>query len=232
MQNVVVSGLGPGMGCAIFRALARGGYGVYAISRSKAGEKIAADIGVSYYSGDLRDPHSVHEVFSSILHDASSIHHVVHTAGGFFRKSSLKDVDAHLFESALMNNAQTFYNVARESMPYLSQSHGSLTAVTAARHVYMNSHAGYAAGKGAVTYMVHELAGEVAPMGIRVNAVAPGFISRENCGGSDVKNLLGRGRHSADPIASAVMWIMSSPEITGQSIEVDSGFGTQIPDGL
>ena len=86
MQNVVVSGLGPGMGCAVSRALARGGYGVYAISRSKAGEKIAADIGIRHYSGDLRDPHSVHEVFSSILHDTGSIHHVVHTAGGVFQE--------------------------------------------------------------------------------------------------------------------------------------------------
>lgn len=232
MQNIVVSGVGPGMGCAISRVLVSGGYGVYTISRSNAGEKIAADIGVSHYSGDLRDPQSVHEVFSSIIRDAGSIHHVVHTAGGFFRQSSLKDVDADLFASALMNNAQTFYNVARESSAYLSRSRGSITAVTAARHVYMNSNAGYAAGKGAVTYMVHELARELAPLGIRVNAVAPGFTSKEDCGRSGVKSVLAKGRHDADSVASAVISLINNPEITAQTIEVDSGFGTQIPDGL
>ncbi|MEM0156906.1 MAG: SDR family oxidoreductase [Thermoplasmataceae archaeon] len=232
MQNVVVSGLGPGMGCAISRALTAAGYRVYTISRSTAGDKIAAGIGVRHYSGDLRDPRSVHEVFSSIVHDAGRIDHVIHTAGGFFRNAAVKDVDPDLFSSALMNNAQTFYNVVRESTGHLAESRGSITALTAARHVYMNSHAGYAAGKGAVTFMVQELAGELAPMGIRVNAVAPGFISKENCGESDVRNLLGKGRHSAGAIASAVMWIMKNEEITGQTIEVDSGFGTQIDDGL
>ncbi len=232
MENVVVSGLGPGMGCAISRALSGAGYKVYTISRSEGGDKIAASLAVRHYSGDLRDSRSVHEVFSSIMRDAGRINHVVHTAGGFFRKAALKDVDQDLFSSALMNNAQTFYNVARESAEHLRESRGSITAVTAARHVYMNSHAGYAAGKGAVTYMVQELAGELAPLGIRVNAVAPGFISKENCGESNVRNLLGRGRHSAGAIASAVMWAMQNAEITGQTIEVDSGFGTQITDGL
>ena len=96
----------------------------------------------------------------------------------------------------------------------------------------MNSHAGYAAGKGAVSFTVLELAKELAPLGIRVNAVAPGFISKEDCGRSNVKGIIANGRHDAGPIASTVISLMNNTDITGQIIEVDFGFGIQIPNGL
>lgn len=232
MPGVLVSGVGNGMGCAIARFLKEKGYSVAVISRSDVGKSVAEMIGAEYLRCDLRDPDSVRDVLESYVRNGGSLEHVVHAAGGYFRKSGIEDTDPRFFADAMMNNAGTLFNIVRAAVPVLRAKGGTVTAISAARHVYLNSNPGYAAGKGAINLMVEEMARELAPLGIRVNAVAPGFISKENCGSAPGELLLGKGRHSALPVAMAVHWIMTDPAVTGQIVSVASGLDMQLPDGL
>ncbi|MEM0155311.1 MAG: SDR family oxidoreductase [Thermoplasmataceae archaeon] len=141
-------------------------------------------------------------------------------------------MDPAYFHSALTNNAATFYNAVEASLPLFSESGGSIVVVSAARNVYLNSNIGYAAGKGAVDYMVKILAKEFISKKIRVNAISPGFITKENCGESASQDYVGRkGRHGAISVSEAIGMFMDNNIATGQILEVDAGFSSVLPDG-
>lgn len=233
MARIIVSGLGNGMSCTIARDLISSGHTVATVSRGSIGKSISQNLGSWHISCDLTDLPSVEAAVTGIGIKWGGIDHLVHTAGGYFKKSGIMETDPHFFRSALINNAETFYNIVRSALPWMKKNAGSITVVSAARHVFINSNPGYAAGKGAVEFMVRELARELSHVGIRVNAVAPGFISKEGCGSSAfVEGLLANGRHSASQVAMTVSFLVKNTEITGQILEVDAGFSTNFQDGI
>jgi 3-oxoacyl-[acyl-carrier protein] reductase len=97
-------------------------------------------------------------------------------------------------------------------------------------------HVAYAATKGAVIGLTASLAEELGPLGIRVNAVAPGFVATRW-----MKNLLGEKRYNervieqakitpvgktayAEDIAEMVCWFIDGPDlITGEVLPIDYG---------
>lgn len=232
MSRIIVSGVGPGMGCSVSTALRKAGHEVAVVSRSEKGKVIADEISALYAKCDLNDPVEVSKTFAELKNQMGGVDGVVHLAGGFFSKRRLEDVDAEYFDKALNNNARTFFNVAKAAIPLLSEG-GSIVVVSAARNVYTNSHLGYAAGKGAVDYMVKLLANELVPKNIRVNAVSPGFIEKQDCGTPKREERLGMsGRHDAAMVAKAVEMMLGNSMITGQILEVDAGFSSLYPMGL
>ena len=232
MSRIIVSGVGPGMGCSIVRLLKKNGNEVSVISRGEQGKKIAGELGVGYRKCDLMDQKSTEEAFADLAKSMGGLDSVVHAAGGFFTIRKLASVDENLFKSALLNNAVTLYNVLKVSSGLFPDSGGSIVAISAARNVYMNSHAGYAAGKGAIEYMIRALANEFVERNIRLNAVAPGFVAKEDCGSQKSPDRLGIAiRHDASYVAEAVVSLLYNHMITGQVLEVDAGFSTMIPSG-
>ena len=233
MSRVIVSGVGKGMGCNVSRFLKASGHEVAIISRGENGRNVARDIGAHYAGCDLMDMGDTSRAVSELAKKLGGLDAVVHLAGGFFGTRKLEEVEPEYFSSALGNNASTFYNMVEAALPYLSESGGSIVAISAARNVYMNSHVGYAAGKGAVDYMVKLLAHELAGRNIRVNAVAPGVIAKENCGTPDFQEKIGKeGRHDARFVSEAVKLFIESSIATGQILEVDAGFSSMVPSGL
>ncbi len=233
MSKIIVSGVGTGMGCSISRFLKNSGNGVGIISRSNRGKQTADEIGAIYSRCDLMKHNDVAASYRELASKLGGLDGVVHLAGGFYSSKKPEEVDPEYFSNALNNNATTFYNVVEAALPLFPEKGGSIIVISAAKNVYMNSHLGYAAGKGAIDYMVRHLARELYTRNIRVNAVAPGFIAKENCGEPEMEEKLGvAGRHSARSVSEAINMLMFNSITTGQILEVDAGFSTMIPGGL
>jgi NAD(P)-dependent dehydrogenase (short-subunit alcohol dehydrogenase family) len=84
------------------------------------------------------------------------------------------------------------------------------------------------ASKGAIHALTVQLAAELAPQGIRVNAVAPGFVRTPLSEGADCARLaaaamLGRVADVRD-VAAAVLYLAQSSFVTGHILNVDGGF--------
>ena len=175
MSRIIISGVGAGMGCSISRLLKNSGNKIGIISRGDNGRKIAEELGAIYSRCDMMKPDEVIESFRKLASQLRGLDGVIHLAGGFFSSRKPEEVDHEYFSNALSNNAFTFYNAVEAALPLFPQSGGSILVISAARSVFMNSHMGYAAGKGAIDYMVRYLAKELYPRNIRVKAVAEGF---------------------------------------------------------
>ena len=95
------------------------------------------------------------------------------------------------------------------------------------------SAAPYAASKGGVAQLAKALSNELAPRGVRVNAVAPGFTETELTSDmedwkrAEVTARIPLGRWAApDEIAGAIAWLLSDDAryVTGAVLPVDGGF--------
>ena len=234
MRSVIVSGVGDGIGAAVVRELHRTGHKVVVVSRGKTGADLASELSVAHIRCDLTDELQVSHMVDEAAGLLGSVDALVHTAGGYFKKETIENVDSAFFTGALLNNALTFYNTVRSTVGYLRRSgHGSIVAVSAAPNVYLNGNVAYAAGKGSVHFMVKQLAAELLQDNITVNGVSPGFFNRGDGSFSDKgTRLLHKGRLPTESIAKTVSYLLDNPLITGQLIEVDGGHSTSIQSGL
>lgn len=137
------------------------------------------------------------------------------------------------YEMNVLVKAQA--SLARAALPYLASTKGSIVNFSsiAGRLVTQQSCA-YHAGKGAVEQLTRYLAFQFGPMGVRVNAVAPGLVDRDSAlSVSDhperaalIRQLipLERAATSSD-IANVVIFLSTKAGsyITGQSIVTDGG---------
>ena len=87
------------------------------------------------------------------------------------------DFDEEMFNKLIQVNLVSYYSICRAALPHLLKSKGNIvnTASTAALQGLAYT-VGYAASKHGVYGMTRSLAVEYAKAGVRVNAVAPGFV--------------------------------------------------------
>jgi len=231
MKKALVTGGAGGIGEAICRRLAADGYFVfvnYAHSVEKA-KKIAENIGGDAICFDVSDVNAVKEAFSII----GKLDLLVNNAG-------VSDVD--LFTSISQDSADKILNInlkgamncARAALPYMiNEKSGNIINISSMwGQCGASCEVDYSASKAGMIGFTKALAKEVAPSGIRVNCVSPGFIMTEmNSRFSDedlelIKEdiplgIFGEPRHIADAVAFLASG--SAEYITGQVLAVNGG---------
>lgn len=231
MKRTLVTGGAGGIGEAICRRLAADGYFVYvnyAHSVEKA-KKIAEDIGGDAICFDVSDVNAVKEAFSII----GKLDLLVNNAG-------VSDVD--LFTSISQDSADKILNInlkgamncARAALPHMiNEKSGNIINISSMwGQCGASCEVDYSASKAGMIGFTKALAKEVAPSGIRVNCVSPGFIMTEmNSRFSDedlelIKEdiplgIFGEPRHIADAVAFLASG--SAEYITGQVLAVNGG---------
>lgn len=252
-QIALVTGASSGLGRAAAKALASAG-AVTIINhppRDASGSKasdLVAEIGAdggkaAAIAADVAQEDQVKRMFDEIVERFGSVHIVVANAG-IERGAPVADmsyddwkavIDVNLNGAFLTARAAVREFLRRGPVPELSRATGKII-FTSSVHEFIPwaFQSNYAASKGGVSQLMRTLAQELAPQGIRVNAVDPGAIrTRINADAWKTKSdmdallkLIPYGRiGEPEDVARAIVWLASdmSDYMVGASLVVDGG---------
>lgn len=237
----LVTGASGGIGACIVKELAKNGISVaihYNSSKQKADElvseiKALGDVSAKSYKCDIRDNAKVKDMIDEIVKDFGKIDFVVNNAGVALDAQIIKMPEAY-FDDTIAINVKGTWNTIKHALPYMiEQGSGSIVNISSIAGVIGNfGQSAYATSKAAVLGMTKTVAKETATKGIRVNAVAPGFIEvgmsaqipdklREKL----VMQIPMQRQGKGEEIAKAVLFLLSDAAsyITGQTLEVNGG---------
>lgn len=185
---------------------------------------------------DVRDTGQVDALARTAVEAYGRIDHVVANAG-VLRRAPLAELTDDVWDDMLSVDLTGVMRTIRACSPYLTSGSAVAAVSSIAGGVYgWEDHAHYATAKAGVLGLCRSLAVELAPRGVRVNAVIPGLI--ETPQSSDPVNSLGPegleragadipfGRVGRPEEVADVIRFLTSPAsryVTGQQIVVDGG---------
>ncbi|MBQ6783156.1 MAG: glucose 1-dehydrogenase [Acholeplasmatales bacterium] len=236
----IVTGASRGIGKACAIRLAKDGYTVvinYSSNEAKALEtlneiKAFGGNGI-IYKANVANRDEVNKMVRDVAKELGSIDVLVNNAGVVRDQFLLMMTEENLNECFDLNVKGYFYMAQACALKMFKKKKGVIINMSSVSGKYsLPGQSVYGATKGAVNQMTATLAKELAPYGIRVNAVAPGFIGTEmlNAIPEDKKEeyLKVIPQHklgSTEDIANLVSFLASdqSSYITGQVITIDGG---------
>ena len=236
----IVTGASRGIGKACAIRLAKDGYTVvinYSSNEAKALEtlneiKAFGGNGI-IYKANVANRDEVNKMVRDVAKELGSIDVLVNNAGVVRDQFLLMMTEENLNECFDLNVKGYFYMAQACALKMFKKKKGVIINMSSVSGKYsLPGQSVYGATKGAVNQMTATLAKELAPYGIRVNAVAPGFIGTEmlNAIPEDKKEeyLKVIPQHklgSTQNIADLVSFLASdqSSYITGQVITIDGG---------
>nr|WP_318383944.1 SDR family oxidoreductase [uncultured Enterobacter sp.] len=246
MAIALVTGASRGIGRATALQLGREGYTV-AVNyhhNIQAATDTVTDIvtagGKAFaVRADISDEAQVLAMFDSIDREGEPLTALVNNAGILFEQSSIENLTAERINRVLSTNVTGYFLCCREAVKRMSHKHGGQggaivnVSSAAARLGSPGEYVDYAASKGAVDTLTTGLSLEVAPFGIRVNGVRPGFIYTDmHADGGEpgrvdrVKTVLPMQRGGQpEEVAEAIAWLVSEKAsyVTGSFIELAGG---------
>ena len=235
----VVTGAGRGIGRAVALAYARMGADVACVSRTEENSaNVAAEVEALGRRAwplavDVSDTAAVDAAAKEILELAGRVDILVNNAG-VTRDNLLMRMSEEEWDTVLNTNLKGAFNFTRAlTRPFIKQRSGRIINIASVIGLIGNAgQSNYAASKAALIGFTKSIARELAPRGITVNAIAPGFIETDMTAVLDDKvreEVLGRvplGRFgSSDDIAHAAVFLAMEPTgyVTGQVLTVDGG---------
>jgi glucose 1-dehydrogenase/3-oxoacyl-[acyl-carrier protein] reductase len=239
-RRALVTGAGSGIGLAVARGLAEAGAAVAIHSSTHESvaaatvDQIRADGGQALsLAGDLHDPSAVIGVVDASIDGLGGLDILVNNAG-VTRDEPFTDTTIEAFDALIALNLRAPFVATQRALPALLRSgHGSIVVMSSIHALTgYPGHAAYGATKGGLVAMVRELAIELGPSGIRVNAVAPGPIEVDRYGeipgyspahaGSMVP--IGRIGQPEDVVGGVVYLASDAASfVTGHVLVVDGG---------
>ncbi len=244
---IIVTGGSRGIGAAICRRLAADGYaiGVNYTSDAKAAEATVGAIKAAGGSGapfkaDMADPAAIPRLFDEATKALGPLAGLVNNAGVGGRLGPIEEQSPKELTRLFEVNVIGVILACKEAALRLSTKHGgpggaivNLSSI-AARLGGLPGLAPYAATKGAVESLTKGLATELGPVGIRVNAIAPGMVTtdmtvplvgdpaaRQRVEGMTPLRRIG----APEEIAEAAAWLISpaSSYVTGSVLTISGG---------
>ncbi|HWP25893.1 MAG TPA: SDR family oxidoreductase [Xanthobacteraceae bacterium] len=184
-RTLLLTGASRGIGHATVKRFSAAGWRVITCSRHPFPENCPWEAGPEdHIQVDLADPHSTQRAISEIKRRLKGeLHALVNNAGispkapGGARLGSL-DTTLDVWQQVFQVNFFAPIMLARGLVEELKSAKGSVVNVTsiAGSRVHPFAGAAYATSKAALAALTREMAADFGPLGIRVNAIAPGEI--------------------------------------------------------
>ncbi|BBO02041.1 MULTISPECIES: glucose 1-dehydrogenase [Bradyrhizobium] len=249
-QPALVTGANSGIGRAVALGLAAAGADVvvnYVVDPVSAEEVVheieARGRKAIAIKADVSNEDDVRSMFARAIDHFGTLHIVVNNAG-LQRDAPLHEMTIDQWNKVIGVNLTGQFLCAREAVREfkrrgivgdISAAAGKLVCMSSVhQEIPWAGHANYAASKGGVMQMMRSIAQEVAPIGIRVNGIAPGAIrtpinqraweTREAY--ESLMTLVPYKRiGEPDDIAQAVAWLVSDAAdyVTGATLFIDGG---------
>ena len=247
-KRVLVTAGAQGIGYAISQHLLRAGCEVFVhFYTSAAGAQSlareATELGRRYENsmGDLTETEQCEQVVSDAVRFLGGLDILINNAGSMIARRPFGEADDDFWAETMSLNLGSLRRVTRAALPHLAEAakvRGGASIVNlsslAARNGRGTNSLAYATAKGAVLTFTRALANEVGPLGIRVNALAPGLIlgtkfhtthTPPDAAQATVASIpLGRPGN-ADDVARAAVFLASEFDgfINGATLDVNGG---------
>jgi 3-oxoacyl-[acyl-carrier protein] reductase len=233
----LVTGGSRGIGAAISRELAAAGARVAVNYRTgkEAAEEVTSEIGGVAVAANVGHPEEAKGLVERVESELGDVDVLVNNAG-VTRDTLIARMSDEEWEEVIETNLRGTFNTCRAvARKMLRRRSGAIVNLTSVVGMHGNpGQANYAASKAGIIGLTKALARELGSRGVRVNAVAPGYIATEltNVLSEEIRgSILGNtpmGR-LGDPedVAAAVRFLCSDEAafITGDVLLVDGGLG-------
>ncbi len=179
---VLVTGASSGIGAAVARGFHEAGarLAIHFHANEAGARATATTVGAAAcLRGDFTRRDEVAQVVGDAIAALGGLDVLVNNAGHMLGRIPLQEVDDGRLDDVVELNAASVVVACREALPALAERRGCIvnTGSISARTGGSAGSGLYSAAKAFVTTLTRSLATELAPRGIRVNAVAPGTIA-------------------------------------------------------
>ena len=237
-KTAIVTGGSRGIGREVALRLAALGYDiaiVYVGDENEAAETVmdceAKGVKAKAYVCNVASFEDTKAVVAEIRKDfGSSIEALVNNAG-ITRDGLIAFMKEEDWDNVLNVNLKGAFNMIRHTAGlFIRNKGGRIVNISSVSGLMGNAgQANYSASKAGIVGLTKSTARELAPKGITCNAVAPGFIRTDMTkniteDNSELLRTIPLGRMGdVSDVASAVVFLLSSPYITGEVLRVDGG---------
>lgn len=235
-KTAVVTGGSRGIGEAIAYKLASMGANIAVIyaGNASAAETVCEKCRQEYsveakaYLCNVADFSAAKETTAKIKADFGTAQILVNNAG-ITRDGLLALMKEEDFDAVLATNLKGAFNMIRHMTGlFIRAREGAIVNITSVAGMMGNAgQCNYSASKAGLIGLTKSVAKELAPKGIRCNAVAPGFIETdmtENQAANPLLNVIPLGKMGKpDDVADAVAYLVTANYVTGEVLRVDGG---------
>lgn len=240
----VVTGAGAGIGLGCARVLGGAGAAIAVWDIDEAAANSAAEalrsggVTAKAYTADVSQSSAVESTMAAIVRDFGRIDILVNNAGTHDGKGIEEGSEAD-WDRIINTNLKSVYLVSKAALPSLKAARGNIVNMGSMVGLVGQGKSGaYSASKGGIIALTKNLALDLAPHGIRVNCICPGWVETplvdqwfslqpdEAEARAYVDSIHPLGRiASPDEVGKAALFLASdlASFVTGVALEVDGG---------
>lgn len=234
-KTVVITGGSRGIGAAIALKFASMGSNIAILyaGNTDAAQAVcqqcaAYSVTAKAYQCDVSDFQAVKETVSAIKADFGTVHILVNNAG-VTRDRLAAVMSEDDFDTVVDTNLKGTFNMIRHCVGlFLRNREGCIINISSVSGLMGNpGQCNYAASKAGLIGLTKSIAKELAPKGIRCNAIAPGFIQTDMTSDQADSPLLAMiplgAMGKPEDVAQAAVYLATANYVTGEVLRVDGG---------